>query len=288
MGKAARTKRTMRRYLTGKAEKYQAKLQNGGVLAEAAVASQQTKPTQWEWQGVPEDKLALLDRFDTHAGLRGGLARVARRDSEWAGIPMPLDGERLVIEPTYPCGQELAKIGNNPDRPSDGIVRKIRNQFWSWHRRSTIIIWEEAGKITWGLEGEYNHLNNDLKTLGCADAWSLESEQKALQTLGEFIRHRQMRQYLLTGSFLETSKRSRVTYLFRKLRPTIAMSSATGEIKILCALCLHPIAYYADSWAGAMTPTDDVLAHLMLMRGDEKLLWRRANQHPSWRSAAGI
>lgn len=28
-----------------------------------------------------------------------------------------------------------------------------------------------------------------------------------------------------------------------------------------------------------MVPTDDVIAHLLLMRGDERLFWRRANQH---------
>jgi hypothetical protein len=37
-----------------------------------------------------------------------------------------------------------------------------------------------------------------------------------------------------------------------------------------------------------MCPTDDVIAHLMLMRGDEALLWRKANQHPSWVPESGI
>ena len=57
---------------------------------------------------------------------------------------------------------------------------------------------------------------------------------------------------------------------------------------MLCAPCLHPIAYYDGSWAGAMCPTDDVIAHLALMRGDEHMFWRRANQHAPWRREAGV
>lgn len=51
---------------------------------------------------------------------------------------------------------------------------------------------------------------------------------------------------------------------------------------------MHPIAYYADSWAGAMCPTDDVIAHLMMMRGDEAMLWKRCNHHPAWHPGAGL
>lgn len=40
--------------------------------------------------------------------------------------------------------------------------------------------------------------------------------------------------------------------------------------------------------AGAMCPTDDVIAHLSLMRGDEKMFWRRCNQHPAYRPEAGL
>jgi hypothetical protein len=93
----------------------------------------------------------------------------------------------------------------------------------------------------------------------------------------------------LTGMFLETSKRSAVTYLFRRLRPTVAIGrNKDGGGNIMAALCLHPIAYYAGSWAGAMCPTDDVLAHYCLMRGDEKMFWRRANQHAAFRPEAGL
>jgi len=37
-----------------------------------------------------------------------------------------------------------------------------------------------------------------------------------------------------------------------------------------------------------MVPTDDVIAHLMLMRADEHGFWKRANQHPLDRLEAGL
>jgi hypothetical protein len=47
-------------------------------------------------------------------------------------------------------------------------------------------------------------------------------------------------------------------------------------------------AYYAGSWGGAMCPTDDVIAHLTLMRGDEPMFWRRSNQHHPKRHESGL
>jgi hypothetical protein len=56
----------------------------------------------------------------------------------------------------------------------------------------------------------------------------------------------------------------------------------------LCALCLHPIGYYGDTWAGVMCPTDEVIAHLLMMRGSEEKYWANANQHPIDHPAAGV
>jgi hypothetical protein len=105
--------------------------------------------------------------------------------------------------------------------------------------------------------------------------------------------------YTCTGQFLETSKRSGLTYLFRRLRPTVVLTGQgassdqfTGEVtpgmRILTCLCLHPIAYYANSYCGAMVPTDDVIAHLLYMRADEHLYWRRANHHTAGSVLAGL
>jgi hypothetical protein len=240
------------------------------------------------WHAAPEDERAALEAHDTHAGLRNALRRVAADRSEWAGIPMPLESERLVIEPAYPNAAGLMAIGANPE-PEGPPKFKVRNEFNSTRWRCDIVVFEEHdGRIRHGKVPAIHHLTQDLRTLGCADAWGVEQESAALDLLASMVQHRQFRQYLLTGMFIESSPRSGVTYLFRRLKPTVAMHAVKGNMRVLCALCLHPIAYYSGSWAGAMTPTDDVVAHLSLMRGDEPMFWRRANQHAAYRPEAGL
>lgn len=251
-----------------------------------------SKPNQQrplEYQGERAAKIGLLNQFDNFAALRNGLRKVAEMRGEWAGIPMPLEGERLIIEPKFAKGRELAEIGAQP-KAEDTNGEIMRNQFWSTQRHSMILIWQEKdGKIDWGPVGRGHHFDYDLKTLMCSHAWGLEQEGAALQTLAGLVSHHQMKQYVLTGMFMEQSKRSKVFYLFRRLKPTVAIrGDAKGVMRILCAMCLHPIAYYEGTWAGAMCPTDDILAHLMLMRGDEKMFWRQANQHPAWKPEAGL
>lgn len=232
----------------------------------------------------------MFEAFDGYAALRNGLRAVAAVDGDWAGIPLPITGERLVIEPTYRNGAELAKIGAKEEEPIPDDV-KFRNSWYSRRHRCEVFIWEEGGKILHAFL-PHNHLSFLLKTLGCSDAWGLEQERNALKTLGMMLSHRQYKQYILTGCFSERSKRSGLSYIFRRLRPTVVVDarsrSETESLRILCALCMHPIAYYADSHAGAMCPTDDVIAHLALMRGDEPMLWRRSNQHAPWRPEAAI
>ncbi len=243
-----------------------------------------------------EEKHELLRSFDGLAGLRGALAHIAAEKGEWAGIPMLLDDLPLVIEPTYPYAG-LANFHKDKEAPPDPALPKqfIRNIFWSHSRRSDIVIFTEGSElgpgvpVYWGVINGANHVAQEILTLGASDAWSIESESNALQTLATMLSHRQFKQYLLTGSFLWTSPKSRVKYLFRKLRPTIAMANdGKGNMRVLCTCCLHPIAYYQGSWGGALCPTDDVLSHFCLARGDEHMFWRRANQHPPWSPNSGL
>lgn len=226
------------------------------------------------------------------AGLRNGIRRIAAATNEWAGIPMPLDTHDLVIEPTYPRADTLMGINGvkTTEEEADPTDIKLRNAFWSMRRRGWVYVYEKDGKVTHGVIHPGNACDKLVMTLGASDAWGIEQEKNALDTLGGLLRHRQFKQYLLTGMFMEQSKRSGVHYLFRKLRPTVATTTngKGGKMSVLCALCLHPIGYYAGTWAGAMAPTDDVIAMLMLMRGDEHMLWRRANQHAPWDPNAGI
>jgi hypothetical protein len=242
------------------------------------------------WRDQRAAKLAVVEQFDNFAPLRNGLKRLSNALEHWAGIPMPLEGEHLVVEPNYPHADGLASINAPKAEPLPVGVRE-RNHWYSERLRCEIMIWDEGGKVLWAKLRCFNSFDYALHTLGCSVAWGIEQESNALQLLGTLLPHHHFKQYLLTGMFLETSKRSGLTYLFRKLRPTIVLDArdkSAASTRILCALCLHPIAYYSGSWAGAMCPTDDIIAHLMLMRGDEPMLWRRSNQHSPSRPEAGL
>lgn len=208
---------------------------------------------------------------------------------QWAGIPMPIDGARLIIEPRFPKAKELAEIGNKDEEPTEEQGSTIRNRFHSAKRRCDVVIWNRPdGSLQWGLAPAFHHIAYDLTTLQCSVAWGIEQENNALKLLGTLVKHSQLKSYLLTGMFMEQSKRSEVYYLFRRMKPTVAIRAENDKLRVLCCLCMHPIAYYAGSWAGAMCPTDDVIAHLMLMRADEAMYWRRANQHAAFRPEAGL
>ena len=232
------------------------------------------------------DPIELFECLTACARARNALRFVSEKTNEWAGIPLPLEGHELVVEPSYPWADLVGRAARSDEKVEEGV--RIRNCFWSWRLRCDVLVWEEGGKIHWGPASRPHHIDQEISTLAAADAWGVEQEGNAVDTLGGMLSHVQFRRYLFTGMFLETSRRSGVKYLFRRLKPTIALRQEGERVRILCALCLHPIAYYADSWAGAMCPTDDVIAHLTLMRGDEEMFWGRANQHAPHRPEAGI
>lgn len=253
-------------------------------------------PAPSPYRGLPvadhTEMVELLNAVDPFAGVREALREVGERDNSWAGIPMPLEDLPLTVEPNFPRGEGLMEIGRKEKTSTDDEEIKIINVFWSWRWRADIVVYEviATGKRKHTKIPAVHGMDYMLATIGASFAWGIEQEAAAVQLLGTLIEHHKFKQYLLTGMFMENSERSGLTYVFRRLRPTIALSldHEKDEMRILCALCLHPIAYYEDSWAGAMCPTDDVIAHLMLMRGDEPMFWRRANQHPPYRPEAGL
>lgn len=281
---------------------------------EAAVArgserSQQKALGRSQLDGALADKRHLLERFDSFAPLRNQLRKISAGTNEFAGIPVPLPDQPMVVDPSYRFADLMVEMGGRkaaPEIPRAQSDPKIRNAWYSLREHGWIYIFnDEDGKI--GHMIDRSELNGGmlLKTIGASFAWGIEQEARAVNTLGSLVRHHTFKQYLLTGCFLETSKRSGVTYMFRKLRPTIAISmrpqgdhsrfppfkTASDEEnmpRVLCTLCMHPVGYYDGSWGGAMCPTDDVLAALMMMRGDERLFWSRANQHPPWARQSGL
>lgn len=226
------------------------------------------------------------------------LTEFAKEKSEWSGLPVPVKGLKLRLADSHPYKhledfrfpEEGTSVHvDTTETCNEDLVYHEVNRFWSSVKGADIIVIRKAnGRTTYGVQ-TYNRAKMWLATLDASFVWPLEAEQKALEKLLELIGHHKWRMYALTGCFMETSPRSGVTYMFRKLKPTLAIKAGpTGELRILCGLCLHPVGFYEGSHAGVMVPTDDVIAHLCLMRGDEQRLWRQANQHAAYRPECGL
>jgi hypothetical protein len=228
------------------------------------------------------------------------LAKDSLDRQDWSGLPIPVPGLSLVLEPRYKhkcleefrwkeCYDENGTRHEIPEEPppQPSEFRRV-NSWWSDRYHATIIVLQDKQRrARLGIQPE-NSLSFTLRTLEAAVAWPIEAEQKAQTKLASLIPKNLFELYQLTGHFSETSKRSNVTYLFRRGRPTIAMRENEEIAYWLCALCLHPIGYYGDTWAGVMCPTDEVIAHLLMMRGSEEKFWANANQHPLDHPAAGV
>lgn len=220
----------------------------------------------------------------TYEQLARALQVIAVEKSEWAGLPIPLPEHKLVLEPRFPYQFQICEI-NEGEQPSDW---ECVNSWFSKRLRGNVLVGQCNGRARAFLE-PWQATDMIIGTMDASRVWPLEAEIKAMSKLAELIPDHLFRAYIMTGTFIETSKRSGVTYLFRKLRPTVAIKAQSdGTLKLLCALCMHPIGFYTQTWAGAMVPTDDVIAHLLMMRGDEPKFWANANQHSVWKPQAGL
>ena len=247
-----------------------------------------------------EAKLEVGKDLLTYAQASRHLAEAHVGQRDWSGLPIPVAGLALVLEPRYKhkalenfrwkeCYDENGvrhAIPQEPPPPASEFRRV--NSWWNTKYQVTVIVFQDKqGRARFSLVKE-DRLSFTLRTLEAAAVWPVEAEQKAQKKLASLIPEDLFELYLLTGHFPETSKRSQVTYLFRKGRPTIAIRENEECSYWLCALCLHPIGYYGDTWAGVMCPTDEVIAHLLMMRGSEEKFWANANQHPIDHPAAGV
>lgn len=152
-----------------------------------------------------------------------------------------------------------------------------------------------ATRIPRSPDGSIDRLTFWVNTLGASAGWDLEAEHRARVKLRTHLSEHQWRHYELTGTFLETSKRSGLIYMFRRSRPTIALSprwpwwgSQPDSMRCLATLCMHPVGFYQRSWAGCMVPSDDLIAYLLFMRADEARYWKFAIQHEPWQAEAGL
>jgi hypothetical protein len=232
---------------------------------------------------IDESKYMPVDEF-----IRLLENRYAPEGDNWAGIPLPLPGFSMTIHPKYPFAADFGqRFPSDPldaveqDEPTNAIEQsEPTNEWYSYNSNSFVGIFHHGDSYHAERWSRHNPVDRILKTLAASNAWDLHAELRAIKKLRRHLNPEKWAQYILTGTFLEQSERSGVVYLFRRLRPTVAMSLAMHRVRILAVLCSHPIGYYSDTWAGAMVPTDDLLAHLLLMRADEHFFWRISNQHP--------
>ncbi len=255
-------------------------------------------PAEGEHNAMPEN--VDWDRF------RMNLGQLAFNRGYYAGVPLPVDGAgALTLEPKHPLRAMLEGAGRSPATceftcsTSDvNEEQHIRSRFWVKRERREVIIYTDGPgqRIKWIWDSPYELEEHErcslmMRTLLASGAYPIEAEFAAQERLAELTTTWQFRSYLMTGMFSERSKRSQARYIFRRQRPTLVMlpwNPGEEPANPVCALCMHPVGYYERSFAGAMVPTDDIIAHLLLMRADEHEYWRRSNQHSIWRKEAGV
>lgn len=248
-----------------------------------------------------DDSKPPIDRdFVTYAQASRHLAEAHIGQQDFSGLPVPVAGLNLVLETRYKHKRlnefrwkeyydenGIHQVIDEPP-PAKKSEFKTVNSWWNARYQTTIfVVHDEQGHAQARFLVD-DRLSMTIRTLDAAAAWPVEAEQKAQQKLASLITAEAFELYGLAGHFTEISKRSRLAYLFRKGRPTIALRQDDEFRRALCALCLHPIGYYGHTWAGVMCPTDEVIAHLLMMRGSEEKYWANANQHSLDHPAAGL
>lgn len=256
---------------------------------------------------------AIGERIKAGEAIRGEdlsrrLAAVAEQLGYDMGIPFPdlETGHQFVTARNTPLGYTFQYMTGRTEHATEleqaGV--KVRNSWEHVGDRSIAIVESKDGEIGW--LPDYHAGRRLRKNVGGAMTRALlpnltaEAELKAMDALKNKIGHPQWTSYVLTGMFAERSAKSDLHYLFRKGLPTLVLSYHGGPEwsqfskehdsggRIIAALCLHPFGYYAGTHIGAMTPTDEVIAHLLLMRADEHKFWGKSGQWSAIDPRSGI
>jgi hypothetical protein len=265
------------------------------------------------------------DEWDLY---RSGFDALSDLNGDWQGTPVQLPDHRLVLNDRHPLRDIYREMDGpadpevlvggpsdldaDPDATAEELValavarsmedEVVVNHWYSRVRNADVyIIQKKSTGRAFALtaprspDGSMDRLLYWFQTMGASDAWSLDAEYTAREKLAGMVNRQQWRTYDLTGAFVETSHRSGLTYVFRRLRPTVVLSprwpwfqTQLDQMRMLAVLCMHPIGYYEKSWAGCLVPTDDVIAHLLMFRGDEAYYWKCCNQHPAASPEAGL
>lgn len=219
---------------------------------------------------------------------------------------MPLGAFKQHITTSFePLAAMLAVI--NPKTKEEEILDQVTDEagvLWKIHKTwetsqpwkgwfGTVVVLRnsETGKFCKAFVPRskwierYNLLCNTLASR--VQYTMAAAEIQAQRRLFEALSQVQRETYIVADAVVERG-RSGLRYLIRKDRPTLAVREIDEVGSVLCALCLHPVAYYTETWAGVMPPSDEVLAHLLMIRADEHFYWRRANQIPLDYATSGV
>ncbi len=221
-----------------------------------------------------------------------------------AGFPAGmLQGKKIVT--TDPLLQSCLRALDTeaaPPTPSAEVIaerphRKTRNQWdttapWKGSYGHVFVMENpETGRVIKEFrkkESSQDRLQFWARTLNCRVQFTTpKAEIKALESLVEILTPQQRHQLLTADAFVEVG-RSGVWYMLRRNRPTLALRPADNGFDPLCALCMHPLAYYEGTWAGGLPPSDELKAHLMYIRADEHFYWRKCNQIPIDQPNSGV
>lgn len=225
----------------------------------------------------------------TVEGGRSFLMALSEHAREYAGIPMPVNGHRLQVHPGFKFAEVLNNRDNLNDDDSGDERFHLVNSWIDRRTHRTILVLRRGNDrravMTVNAGSPADFL---LNTTSLAPIWTMDAEVRAMEKLESLVSEEAFHSYLMTGMFVERSPRSGIAYLFRRLRPTLAVSTRNGEDHFIAGLCLHPIGYYEHSFAGSLVPTDDVIGHLCLMRADEHRFWKLANHHSPKSPSCGL
>lgn len=182
-----------------------------------------------------------------------------------------------------PAGTQVVNSWSTPPRGPIGDFREV----------TVLRLPEEHGsraRVVWGYRTAFSsRIEFMLDTTSRRFGQSARAERKAQRKLRSLVTEDAFARYVLSDNILEKSERSGVHYVIRKNHPTLAYAPVRdGKTRFLAALCLHPLGYYADSFAGILVPTDEVIAHLLMIRADERRYWAKAGQHRPPDPRAGI
>jgi hypothetical protein len=217
------------------------------------------------------------------------LSMVSEEEAQLYGCPMPSlsDTKHAIVTAKSLKGRErYESIGR--EEFEDTEETKFVNS-WTVMGHEVIVVHDKKGSFAVRMPFAHYRMENLMKSCVLRfGAITWEAEVTAMERLADHVSDPQYTSYILSGAFIETSKRSGVKYLFRKNAPTVALRAQADGMKCLCTLCLHPMAYYKGTSCGSMAPTDEVIAHLTMMRGDEHFYWRKANQHRNWDPRSGV